>query len=191
MRLSEFFQKNCLWRLLAISLFLGVIGIVSCIFMAFKIVEINAENKNIRDRLISVEDNLEKRQIADPLNPVECDITNGTGVSPKNACNISIWRLLRSPQQFDNKWVKVAGRYVKGFERSALYDVDYELSANYLDIFLQPRFALWVETSQDVMESTSRISFVGLYKRGPSGHLRQYGGELKNATPVFLNFSDK
>lgn len=80
---------------------------------------------------------------------------------------------------------------MKGFERSALYDVDYELSANYLDIFLQPRFALWVETSQDVMESTSRISFVGLYKRGPSGHLRQYGGELKNATPVFLNFSDK
>lgn len=131
-------------------------------------------------RFLTIEAELERRRRADPLEPVECDIANGLGDARDRPCRTYIWRLLRSPQQFDGKWVSVEGRYEHAFEHSALYDIkDHPLRGS-AQVTEQNHFAIWITNNQGI-DSEARIRFVGRYRPGPSGHFGLYGGELDEA----------
>jgi hypothetical protein len=163
-----------------------LLSVLASVFLGFQISHLHTTNQELQNRVNLLDAAVRKRQVADPLEPVECGpgFGNGTGKSSGQPCRISIWRLLTSPQQFDGKWVRVQGAYRSGFEQSALYDVDYQLAPSLSEVFMQPRFALWVDTSQQIDASLPRRTFIGLYRRGPSGHLSQYGGRLESAVVV-------
>jgi hypothetical protein len=126
-------------NLIALYIAVTLISFVVNLFLALRLFELEFAHTQTDARILNLELSEKKRNDVDPLQPIECDVVNGLGNSSKQACNITIWRLLEAPEQFDGKWVRVAGKYRSGFEQSALYDIDYEMKPEFLALFMQPR----------------------------------------------------
>ncbi|MEW6761895.1 MAG: hypothetical protein AB1437_13825 [Pseudomonadota bacterium] len=133
----------------------------------------------VKTRLASMEAAIQKREDADPLQAQEC-VELDTGDSPDKPCMTTIRRLALAPQQFHDRWVLVRGLYAGGFELSALFEAQENRSV--MAPGLDSHAALWVPLGLPYTpEEMPLITVSGKFKRGPSGHLRQFFGELVDA----------
>lgn len=134
-------------------------------------------------RLHAVENAIRQRDAADPLNPAECPAWRGTGDARDHPCQTTLARLLQAPQQFQGRWVMVEGGYRSAFEESALYPPNYARPGKPQDLDRQQ--AIWIEPGFDTTSgSISAKVVIGKFKRGPSGHLGIYAGELTDTVEV-------
>ncbi len=155
--------------LLAVALLLLAIGVLV------------AYDVGLSRRLALLEAAAAARDKADPLMAPECEWASRrlhgeiAGNSREHPCVVSIRRVLQAPQQFDGRWIDVYGRYDHGFEVSALFTSnaagsdgeDPSAEALWVNVALQPRA---------VGDSLDHV--VGVFHRGPAGHLGAYFGEL-------------
>ncbi|NHZ34833.1 hypothetical protein [Massilia rubra] len=131
-----------------------------CLFAAY------VEVRHLSERLGKIETLVHIREEADPLVPPECEF------SPHH-CTVSFKRLISDPRLFHNRKITVTGIYVLGFEESALYPPGTE-------IFDSNESAIWISNPEHMKENMSSVTITGVFKRGPSGHLMSYSGELKS-----------
>ncbi len=159
------------WRLGAVLGIVAIIGLVAHEFVLAR-------------RIAALEAAVAQRDAADPLIGAECwyslprhgELAGGSRDKP---CIVTFQRLLEAPQQFHGRWVEVQGRYVGGFERSALYPVDSKPPDG---VMWEPTaHALWVDAAPFApLDANSRGVFVGRFRRGPGGHLAAYYATLND-----------
>ena len=157
---------------------LGLLG-VALLLLAIGVLV--AYDVGLSRRVAALEAALARRDKADPLVAQECrwksrGLEDATaGESRENPCVVSFRRVLQAPQQFDGRWIDVHGYYAHGFEVSALFESepagsngeDPSVEALWVNVALQPRV---------VGDSLDHV--VGVFHRGPAGHLGAYFGEL-------------
>jgi hypothetical protein len=141
----------------------------------------SSQNVVLDRRVTALETAAAERNVADPLLPSECTIAVRAGgevwgKSSNRPCQVSFARLIQAPQQFEGRWIEVAGRYDKEFETSALFSSDAKPA--FLPLEEPFSEALWITTSHVRYEHPDRAVVVGRFHRGPGGHLSQYFGTL-------------
>lgn len=150
---------------------LGLLG-VSLMLLAIGVLV--AYDIGLSRRVAALEAAVDARDKVDPLVPFECNYRGVVrGASRDMPCFVTFRRLLQAPQQFDGRWVQVQGRYEHAFEVSALFAPD-AAPANDADPYGQ---ALWISGAlqpRQAGESLDRA--VGVFHRGPTGHLGAYFG---------------
>jgi len=143
-------------------------------------------------RVVALEAAVAERAAADPLLPFECRDSGRlkarisgrkddeiAGRSRENPCVVQFERLLDAPQQFSGRWVEVQGRYVSGFEMSALFPLGSAPPANAL--WEPTGHALWVSVAPFAKpDEQGGAVFIGRFRRGPAGHLAMYYGSLED-----------
>jgi len=132
-----------------------------------------------KTRLASMEAVVKQREQADPMQAREC-VELELGDSPDKPCLTTIRRLAMAPNKYHDRWVMVQGLYAGGFEMSALFPElpDRSIMAREHD----RHSALWVSLNlPDTRKEMPLIVVSGKFKRGPSGHMLEYFGELVDA----------
>ncbi|SMP17594.1 hypothetical protein [Chryseobacterium profundimaris] len=95
--------------------------------------------------------------------------------------NISMLRLIVTPEKYHNKTVQIIGYLNLEFEGNAIYfhkeDYDKRLSEN----------AMWVNFSDDLVKKTDfkkynkkYVIIVGKFDMNSKGHMGMFGGTIKN-----------
>jgi hypothetical protein len=121
-------------------------------------------------RVAELEKTVVHREEADPLKPDECP-TDGV------VCSTTMDKIIASPKKYHGRKLSVTGLYVSGFETSALYreDVKGELLHSQ---------AIWVNAGLPEIKIPHVVTVVGLFKRGPAGHMDEYMGQLVDVTTI-------
>lgn len=178
----------------AIAYALVLLSCALSIYLSLLVVTLNENLARLEastaKRITTLEVLVSKRETADPLTPIECTTEGMRGESREHPCYIYFHRLLETPQQFEGRWVCVTGLYFSGFEASAFFatpddNLVYGPDAPrpgqkqtelHVDNWHKP--ALWLTPGFPPGKPFRRMSVVGRFKRGPSGHLGHYFGEL-------------
>jgi hypothetical protein len=159
------------WRVLGFAVLFG------CIVVSL------ALNISLSGRVVILEAANAKRDLVDPLMPIECTLGDDLGQSSDRPCFVEFYRLHDTPQQFEGRWVGVKGNYVSGFEMSAFFPDSKQLDQKKgkdlqtLDI----HSAMWLSPGFSDGEQYREIYVIGKFHRGPAGHLGAYFGELEGA----------
>jgi hypothetical protein len=106
-------------------------------------------------------------------------ITQGDGVAP---IPISIPELLRQPDIYNGKRVKVSGRYELKLENSSLSDTTEESASLWIST-LPSSYSKNVSFEQHVGHL---VSIEGVFIAGSGGHLGMWKGEIKRVTQLQL-----
>lgn len=131
-------------------------------------------------RLDAVEGLVAAREAADPLLPFEC-------TSDYSPCEVSLERLVKFPQYFHGRKVRVHGIYAQGFETSAIHspvalyrkNEIYDKKTGKLSLReILPEELIWIPRTLPKDLHGENVVVIGLFKRGPSGLMNQYPGEL-------------
>jgi len=95
---------------------------------------------------------------------------------------VTVPEVYAHPERYDGRRIRVSGLYCTGFEEGALYGA---ASA-------APETAIWVEvleieeSDRELFDAQRRscapLVLTGGFKKGPSGHLDMYFGELHAVT---------
>ncbi len=113
-------------------------------------------------------------------------------VIPFNEFNISLLRLITTPEKYDGKQIQVIGYLNLEFEGNAIYlhkeDYSKGISNN----------GFWVNFSKEIAEkknlndySKKYVIIVGTFDMNSRGHMGMFGGTIKNITRLDLwNFDN-
>jgi len=157
------------------SLAMHRLGLVALALLLLALAVLGAHDVALSRRVATLEAAVAARDKADPLMAPECAMESRghdwtAGESREHPCAVSVRRVLQAPQQFNTRWLRVYGRYQKGFEVSALQDIEGGTSSEE---------AIWVSARvQKGQEASAPDVVVGRFYRGPAGHLGAYFGVL-------------
>lgn len=142
---------------------LSVVSTIACLCIV-------AVTFSMSNRVAELEKVVSFREAADPLRPDECP-TEGT------VCDTTIDRVLAAPQKYHGRRLAVTGLYVSGFEASALYPQDVKGERTHSQ-------AIWINDGLRKTDADQIVTIVGLFKRGPAGHMDEYLGEMSEVERI-------
>ena len=119
------------------------------------------------NRIALLERTVAHREAADPLIPEECPHADWV-------CVTSIGQVVKSPEKYHGREIGITGIFVSGFETSILVDKTDRGEGQ----------GIWVNDGIPVSRNLQEMTVVGRFKRGPSGHLGGYKGELSEVRIV-------
>lgn len=134
----------------------------------------------LHSRISRLEQLTNERERADPLNPPECSVQPGLGASPSKPCHVTFSRLIQTPEKFHERWIVVTGSYSNITEENALYAPTTDLSPLGM---MQHHSAVWIDPYIESPDgSRTKLTILGKFRNGPSGHLSSYFGTITNAS---------
>lgn len=156
-------------------------SLAASVYVNKRFAELAAKLDNRDLRLADLEKAVLKREHADPLMPSECSIEAALGESRNRPCRTTFNRLLQAPQQFHGRWIMIIGLYASGIEESALYSPLYDKDDSAPPI-VRHHSAVWVDPwIKNDDRSLIKMTIVGKFSNGPSGHMSAYFGKLTDA----------
>ena len=142
---------------------LSVISTIACL-------SFTAVTFSMSHRIAELEKVVSFREEADPLRPDECPI-EGT------VCTTTIDQVLVAPQKYHGRRLALTGLFVSGFEESALYPQDLKGERSHAR-------AIWINDGLRTTDTERLVTVVGLFKRGPAGHMYEYLGEMSEVRRI-------
>jgi hypothetical protein len=146
-----------------VSKILAIVSAIACLGMV-------AVTFSMSNRIAKLERVVSFREEADPLRPDECP-TDGV------VCDTSIDRVMIAPQKYHGRRLAVAGLYVSSFETSALYSSEVKGEPKHSQ-------AIWINGGLQETDAGQTVTIVGLFKRGPAGHMDEYLGEMSGVRRI-------
>ena len=95
--------------------------------------------------------------------------------APSNPAMITIGELLRSPNRYEGKPVRIEGFYYSSFEHSAIYPNAGD------GVQFSTQNGLWVLEGLPERYSGKRVTVEGIFTSGTRGHLGQWAATICNA----------